>query len=162
MTIRCNAFDNAGPLDRKAHAAASRVAERHGLRDRARTSFFTMVTETLEEIQPAIEAAVRAEADQAARERLRSILALPEARGRRDLAERLALDTESSPEQVATILAAAPMALQHDPLARLMAGQTPGINSDDGGDFAEMAENEETEATANYILSAGRGSSTHA
>lgn len=158
MTAKTNKFADGDALDHKAHAAATRVAERHGLRDRARTTFFQMADELLEELQPAIEANVRDAADTAAKTRLRDVLALPEAKGRRDLAEKLALETNSTPAQIAEMLRASPEAAQHDPLAKLMAGQTPGISSDEGGDFEEFAEGEETERAANYILNAGAGS----
>lgn len=144
MSIKTNKHTDPSPLDRRANAAAERIAQKHGLMNRARNVWHSMANELLAEVQPAIQDQARADADQLAKERLRGILALPEAKGRRELAERLALETDSTVEQIRSMLSSTPTQAEHDPLARLMSGKTPGINSDcddyDGGDSeAELA-----------------------
>jgi len=143
-------------LDRLAYRKAAAIAESHGLRDRAASTFTKMADELVSQLGPIIETQVRTEADQAAKERLRGILSLPQAEGRRDLAEQLALETESSVDQIASMLSSTPK--KHDipdPLATLMRGNSPGISSDDG-DPDSMAEAEESERAAAYVLNAGR------
>lgn len=153
MAVKTNKFTNPSDLDRKAESASNRIAAKHGLRDRARATWHSMANELLEELQPAIEAEAKAEADQAAKTRLRAVLELPEAKGREDLAKNLALDTDSSVEQIQAILKSTPKAQQHDPLAAAMRGRSPGISSDDGSpEFAEEAD--ETEAAAQAVLNA--------
>lgn len=142
MRIR-NGYD-ATDLDKLAYRKASAIAEGHGLRDRAVTNFRTMADELLTELAPVIETQVRTEADQAAKDRLKGILGLPEAKGRRDLAERLALETDATVEQIKSMLQSTPTQAEHDPLAKLMRGNTPGITSDfddpaDGDTEAELA-----------------------
>lgn len=154
MTVKTNKFQDRTALDRKAHDAAVRIAGKHGLRDRAKTTWHSMADELLEEVQPAIEEQAKTEADAAAKTRLRDVLALPEASERRDLAARLALDTDSTVEQIKEMLEATPKTRAHsDPLATLMAGRSPGVSSDDGspGDFEEV---DEHEAAAQAILNA--------
>lgn len=153
MTVKTNRYTNPSALDRKAESAANQIANKHGLRDRAKATWHSMANELLEELQPAIEERARTEADQAAKTRLRAVLELPEAKGREDLAKNLALDTDSSVEQINTILASTPKQT-HDPLATLMKGESPGISSDDGSpEFAN--EEDETEAAVQLILNAG-------
>jgi len=152
--MRVRNSTDASDLDRLAYRKAAAIAESHGLRDRAASTFRTMADELIAELGPVIEAQARSEADLAAKERLRDILVLPEADGRRDLAERLALDTDSDVEQVRSMLDSTPRKAQQDPLATLMAGKSPGINSD-CGDAEAMAEDEEVERAAQHILTAG-------
>jgi len=142
-------------LDRMAYRKAAAIAESNGLRDRAASTFTRMADELISELGPVIETQARTEADQAAKERLRGILSLPEAEGRRDLAEQLALETESSVDQIASMLSSTPK--KHDipdPLATLMRGNSPGISSDDG-DADAMAADEGVERAAQHILTAG-------
>lgn len=152
------------------HAAPktlNQIAEKYGLRDRAISTWHAMASDLLNAVQPAIEEQakteaqlqpevekrIRAEADQAAKARIRDVLALPEAKGREDLAKNLALDTDSSVEQIKTILASTPKQT-NDPLATLMQGRSPGISSDDGAPD-EFAEVDEEEQAAQFILNAG-------
>jgi len=138
-------------LDRLAYRKAADIAEAHGLRDRAASTFTKMADELVSQLGPIIET----EADQAAKERLRGILALPEAEGRRDLAEQLAIETDTPVERVASMLASTPKKSETgDPLGALMRGNSPGISSD-GGDADAMAEDEEVERAARHIITAG-------
>ena len=158
MDIKTNRFNNPSALDRKANNSAVRIAEKYGLRDRAKSSWHAMADELLSEVAPAMEEQAATEANSAAKTRLREILALPEAADRRDLAERLAIESNSSVDQVKAILASAPKArAYHDPLAKLMKDQSPGINSDIGEDD-DFTEAEESERAASMILNAGRQS----
>jgi hypothetical protein len=73
------------------------------------------------------------------------------------MAKRLAIETDSTPEQIAGILAASPKQKEPDYLAKLMAGQSPGVSSDDGSaDYdGPMTDTDQTEAAADFILKAG-------
>lgn len=155
MTVRTNSITDPSPLDRKAHEAVTRISEKHGLLARARNVFHAMANELLQELQPAIEDQARTQADQTAKQRLRDILALPEAEGRRDLAERLALDSDTPVDGCAAILKSSPRQAAHDPLGAIMRGRSPGISSDDGSDVEAFAEDTEVERAANFILTAG-------
>ena len=156
MDIKTNRFNNPSALDRKAHNSAVRIAEKYGLRDRAKSTWHAMANELLADVAPAMEEQAATEANGAANTRLRDILALPEAADRRDLAERLAIESNSSVDQVKAILASAPKARSHhDPLAKLMKGQSPGINSDIGEDDV-LTEADESERAAKMILNAGK------
>jgi len=153
--MRVRNSTDASDLDRLAYRKAAAIAESHGLRDRAASTFTKMADELLAELGPVIENQARAAADQAAKERLRGILALPEAEGRRDLAEQLAIETDTPVERVASMLASTPKKSETgDPLATLMRGNSPGINSD-CGDADAMAADEEVERAAQHILTAG-------
>lgn len=78
---------------------------------------------------------LKAEARQAARERIKAILGCSEAEGRRELAEHLAFNTEMDPKEARGLLALAPKAGQADPGAefrRAMAaeGDKPNVAPD--------------------------------
>ena len=156
MDVKTNRFNNPSAVDRKANDSAVRIANKYGLRDRAKSTWHAMADELMSDVAPAMEEQATAQANEAAKGRLRDIMALPEAAERRDLAERLALETDSSADQVKAILASAPKARAYkDPLAKLMAGLSPGINSDIGDDD-EMNAAEESERAAKMILNAGK------
>lgn len=117
---------------------ANQVAAAHNLSPQHQSLFKAMLDEFLESFAPAMEAAAHSEVTA----RLKTILALPEAEQRRETAERLALDTDSSIEQIKSILASVPAAKEEttDMLALAMAGKTPGINADPGGPGEDVAE----------------------
>jgi hypothetical protein len=117
-------------LSKHAAAVANQVAASHNLSPQHQSLFKAMLDEFLESFAPSMEAAAHAEATG----RLKTILSLPEAAERRETAERLALDTDTSPEQIQSILASVPIAKEEttDMLAQAMAGKTPGINADAG------------------------------
>lgn len=133
MTTRTDNMRDPSTIDRKAASAADRICEKFGMRDRARSTFKAMANELLEEVQPAIEAVAQAQAKEIERSRLRDALALPEAAGRRDLAESLALDTDSTLEQIQAILARAPKEQKRGGfLDAAMRGLSPNLSDDDG------------------------------
>ena len=133
MTTRTDNMRDPSTIDRKAASAVDRICEKFGMRDRARSTFKAMANELLEELQPAIEADALAKAKETERDRLRDALALPEAAGRRDLAESLALDTDTPLEQIAAILARAPKERRTTGfLDAAMRGQSPNLSDDDG------------------------------
>ncbi len=155
MLINTRADHKPTEIERKATSTARTVADKYGIRDRAKNTFFAMSNELLEELQPAIQAQAKTDADMAAKTRLKDIMALPEAAERRDLAQQLAIDTDSSVEQIKSILATSPVAkAYHDPLATLMKGRSPGISSDDGSP-EEGDDRDDTEAAAKFIMNAG-------
>ena len=124
----------------------------------------TEVDDLLAEATAATDAAVStAEADAIVgeRQRIEAILNCEQAKTRPALAHKLALSDQAYSVDAATEIleGAAEEARAHaDPLAALMAGNTPGISSDDGG-LAET-EADETEAAANFILNAGKSGAT--
>jgi hypothetical protein len=152
MLTQSNNSQNSTSIDEKRRTTARRIAEKHGLQGRAVNTWSTMAQELLEELQPAIEEQARTAADQAAKTRLRAVLELPEAKGREDLAKNLALDTDSTVQQIQAILASTPKQT-HDPLAAAMRGRSPGISSDDGSPD-EFTEADEEERAAQAILNA--------
>lgn len=98
-----------------------------------------------------------AEATQAERERISSILSCDEAANRPKMAQHLALKTDTSAEDAQGLLAAAAeeQTAKSDPLAAAMQGKSPGVSSDDGGADLE-SEASEDEQAANFILNAGK------
>lgn len=143
ITTRKN-NDSTPELSKRAAAVANQVAAAHNLSPQNQSLFKQMLDEFLEGFAPSMEAAAHAEASG----RLKEILALPEAADRRETAERLALDTDTSVEQIKQILESVPVARQETPdlLAQAMAGKTPGINSDPGGPDEDAAETSGGEA----------------
>ena len=92
--------------------------------------------------------AIRAAAVSVERARVSAILALPEAKGREDLARTIALETDSTAEAAAKLLAAAPKAAAvTNPLAAAMANvANPNVGAGSGAadnpkddDAAEVA-----------------------
>lgn len=144
MAARTDNWKDPGPLDKQAESSANRIADKHGLRDRARSTWKAMANELLEDLQPAIESQARIAADEAAKTRLRDILALPETKGRRDQAERLALDTNAPIDRIKGILAASPKAPRGpSELSLAMQQATPGISSDGPDPAGPLAEEDE-------------------
>jgi len=111
----------------------------------------TTMSETLEKTaeQKAAEAAsppaidkagIEAAAIKAERERISTILKAPEAQGREELAQSLALETDLAPEAARKILAAAPQAGKN-PLAEAMAlVKNPQVGADTGDADSEATE----------------------
>ncbi|TQE98435.1 MAG: hypothetical protein FKY71_13855 [Spiribacter salinus] len=150
MTVRTNNHSDPSDIDRMAASAADRVCAKYGMRDRAQSTFRAMMNEVLEEVEGAIEAQALAEAKEMERNRLRDALALPEAAGRRDLAESLALDTDTALDQIQAILARAPKEQKRGGfLDAAMRGISPNLSDDDGSDGAGIGPEEHT---ANMIL----------
>lgn len=140
MTVQTKNFKDPTDLDQKAASAADRICEKYGMRDRARSTFKSMANELLEEVQPVIEAKAQEQAKASERARLRDALALTEADGRRDLAESLALDTDTPLEQIKAILNRAPKERRTTGfLDAAMRGQSPNLSDDDGSDGAGLA-----------------------
>lgn len=142
-------------LSRRAAAVANQVADGHGLNLEQRSVFRQMLDEFLEGFGPSMEAEAHGEATS----RIKSVLALPEASERRETAERLALDTNTSVEQIQSILASVPIAKEEttDMLALAMAGKTPGISPDDGA--GEAGEGGDTNAIDSDEIYARRSES---
>lgn len=153
MTVKTNNSKDPDALDRQAAASADRIANKHGLRDRARSIWYSMCNELLEELQPAIEDQAQAEAATAAKARLKAVLELPEAGTRRETAERLALESDMTAEQIQAVLASMPKQAGPSALSQLMKSRSPGISSDDGAAEFE-AEPDDAESLAQEILNA--------
>lgn len=156
MTVKTNNSKDPDALDRQAAASADRIANKHGLRDRARNVWYAMANELLEDIQPAIAAQAHTEADETAKARLKAVLDLPEASTRRETAERLALESDMTAEQIQSVLASMPAeATGPSVLSQLMKTRSPGISSDDGApDIETEDEDGEADTLANSILNA--------
>ena len=141
-------------------SAVENVAIQAKLTGHGRRSFESMAKDAIGRVQANIsetEAGKAAAAVEADRARINTILSSSEARGREAAALNLAINSDLAPEAAREMLSGFP---RHtgDPLAKYMrAAGTPGINSDDG-DFAAMAEEDESEAAANLILNAGKNS----
>jgi hypothetical protein len=151
MKITTRQNNNSTPeLSKRAAAVANQVAASHNLSAQHQSQFKAMLDEFLESFAPSMEAAAHSEATS----RLKEILALPEAAERRATAERLALDTDTSVEQIKQILESVPVAKEEttDMLALAMAGKTPGI-SPDAGEPGEGASAESEMPNAEDIYS---------
>ena len=145
-------------IQAKIRNAVDDVAIGAKLTGHGRRTFETMARDVVGRVQSKIvesESGKAKAAVDADRARINTILISPEARGREAAAVKLATSSDLTPEAAAEMLSGFP---RHtgDPLGRYMAkAGTPGINSDDG-DFAAMAEQDESEAAANLILNAGK------
>ena len=140
-------------MKEKIQNIARTVAADHKLTGHGANTFVRMTGEVFGKVESLITeqiAAGIAKGVKAERERLATVLDSPEAQGREKTARKLALSSDMTIAQIAEVLAATPMQ-NHDPLAKLMAGRSPGISSDDGAPD-EFAEVDEDEQAAKFIL----------